>query len=92
MLKAAKNRSIASPRWDIHDSSKLIQLARKVYFHYITKTYKDIFPKGVVINQALGTGRVVFNIPSLLPGEEYLGLSLFISDKRNLKSKSRSKS
>ena len=65
-----------APRWDRVNSGKLIQLARSVYFSYLTNTPSAPDPMGVVVDQGRAIGRVVFESPVLLPDEEYVSFDL----------------
>ena len=65
-----------APRWDRVNSGKLIQLARSVYFSYLSNTPSAPDPMGVVVDQGRAIGRVVFESPVLLPDEEYVSFDL----------------
>ncbi len=91
-IKEASSSLAESPRWDQQDSSKLIKLAREVYFLYLANTSNAEEPKGVVINQNKLDGKVVFIAPTaLLPEEQYLKIEDFLFRKRKLKHKTRAK-
>ena len=78
-----------APRWDRVNSGKLIQLARSVYFSYLTNTPSAPDPMGVVVDQGRAIGRVVFESPVLLPDEEYVSFDLI--RQRGSRSRSRCK-
>ena len=65
-----------APRWDRVNSGRLIQLARSVYFSYLSNTPSAPDPMGVVVDQGRAIGRVVFESPVLLPDEEYVSFDL----------------
>tara|TARA_B100001939_G_scaffold329832_1_gene326414 strand:+ start:190 stop:471 length:282 start_codon:yes stop_codon:yes gene_type:complete len=65
-----------APRWDRVNSRALIDLARRVYFSYLSNNPSAPDPLGVVVDQARGDGRVVFEAPVLLPDEDYLNFDL----------------
>ena len=65
-----------SPRWDRVNSRDLIARARAIYFRYLSESGKAVEPTGVVICGANGDGRVVFDLPTLLPHEEFLSTQL----------------
>ena len=62
------------PRWDRINSAEVIAQARRIYFHFLecSPTHPD--PLGVVISPL--TGRVVFELPVLLPEEQFIALEL----------------
>ena len=64
------------PRWDRVDSRKLIRLARRVYFAYLSDTPTGPEPMGVVVDLDHADGRVVFDAPVMLPEEDFVGLEL----------------
>ena len=64
------------PRWDRVDSRALIQLARQIYFSYLSDTPGGQEPIGAVVDLSHASGRVVFDQPVLLPEEEFLALDL----------------
>ena len=64
------------PRWDRVNSGKLIQLARSVYFSYLSTTPSAPDPIGVVVDQGRADGRVVFDSPVLLPDEDFISFDL----------------
>ena len=65
-----------SPRWDRVDSRALIALARTTYFNYLAATPSGLEPLGVVVHLQHGEGRVAFELPVLLPDEEFVGIEL----------------
>ncbi|CAI8238636.1 MAG: Uncharacterised protein [Prochlorococcus marinus str. MIT 9313] len=54
----------------------MIEKARQIYFNYLSNTITGTEPIGVVLNENNGKGRVVFDLPVLLPKEKYLKLEL----------------
>jgi len=66
----------ATPRWDRVNSQALIALARQIYFRYLSEASRAQDPLGVVLSLRSGEGRVVFDLPSLLPDEEFLTTAL----------------
>jgi hypothetical protein len=67
------------PRWDRINSAEVIAQARRIYFHFLECSPAHPDPLGVVITQAQGTqgqGRVVFELPVLLPEEHFIPLEL----------------
>ena len=81
MIRGAVGSSVQpltpQPRWDRINSAEVIASARRIYFHFLecSPTHPD--PLGVVIAQASGgQGRVVFELPVLLPEEHFIPLEL----------------
>ena len=66
----------STPRWDRVDSRALIALARSTYFNYLSTTPSGLDPLGAVIHLRNGNGRVAFEVPVLLPDEEFVGIDL----------------
>ena len=48
------------------DSRRLIALARRIYFRFLSDSGQQLEPMGVVVNERLDEGRVVFESPTLL--------------------------
>lgn len=68
------------PRWDRINSAVVIAQARRIYFHYLECSPSQNDPLGVVITQPdSGQGRVVFELPVLLPEEQFIPLELLRS-------------
>ena len=65
-----------SPRWDRVNSQELIAKARAIYFRYLSEASRSTEPSGVVLCGQSGEGRVVFEMPTLLPDEEFLSTQL----------------
>ena len=65
-----------TPRWDRVDSRRLIAVARKVYFNHLTTNGYTLDPCGVVVNGQHDDGRVVFEMPTLLPEEQFISAEL----------------
>jgi hypothetical protein len=65
----------------------VIGRARKIYFTYIERCPSGLEPLGVVLSgTGLGQGRVVFELPVLLPDEQYLSLDLVRGRTQRLRS------
>ncbi|WP_411867370.1 hypothetical protein [Vulcanococcus limneticus] len=62
-------------RWDRINSGEVIARARRVYFLYIEQGPSGLEPLGVVLTGRSG-GRVVFDLPVLLPDEQYVPLEV----------------
>ena len=75
-----------SPRWDRVNSQELIARARSIYFRYLSDAGRSTEPTGVVLCASSGEGRVVFEVPTLLPEEEFIATQLLRgkSPRRNL--------
>ena len=58
------------------DSRRLISVARRVYFKHLTTNGYLLDPCGVVINGEHDDGRVVFEMPTLLPEEQFISAEL----------------
>ena len=54
----------------------MIALARTTYFNYLADTPSGLEPVGAVVHLEHGEGRVVFEVPVLLPDEEFVGIEL----------------
>jgi hypothetical protein len=54
----------------------LIARAREVYFSFLSNAAVGADPCGVVLSTELSQGRVVFDLPVLLPDEEFIALDL----------------
>ena len=78
MIRGAVGSSVQpltpQPRWDRINSAEVIAQARRIYFHFLecSPTHPD--PLGVVIGPQ--QGRVVFELPVLLPEEQFIPLEL----------------
>ena len=65
------------PRWDRINSAVVIAQARQIYFHFLERCPGQLDPLGVVITEARNRqGRVVFELPVLLPEEQFIPLEL----------------
>ena len=80
---------LGPPRWDRVDSRALIALARTTYFNYIADTPSGVEPLGAVVHLQNGDGRVAFEVPVLLPEEEFVGIELIRG--RNTRGRNRCK-
>ncbi|WP_244281848.1 hypothetical protein [Synechococcus sp. UW140] len=65
-----------SPRWDRVNSRQLIANARSIYFRYLSDAGRSAEPTGVVLCSRSGEGRVVFDMPTLLPDEDFVSTQL----------------
>ena len=54
----------------------MIALARTTYFNYLAHTPSGLEPVGAVVHLEHGEGRVAFEVPVLLPDEEFVGIEL----------------
>ena len=68
------------------NSQELIARARLIYFRYLSDAGRSTEPTGVVLCTSSGEGRVVFEVPTLLPEEEFVATQLLRgkSPRRNL--------
>ena len=76
-IRGAVGVSLSTPRWDRINSAAVIAVARGVYFAFLQDSGGGPEPCGVVIGGPAGDqGRVVFETPVLLPGEQYIPIDL----------------
>ena len=55
----------------------MIAQARRIYFHYLERSGLANDPLGIVISSPQsGQGRVVFELPVLLPDEQFIPIEL----------------
>ena len=54
----------------------MIALARTTNFNYLADTPSGLEPVGAVVHLEHGEGRVAFEVPVLLPDEEFVGIEL----------------
>ena len=54
----------------------MIARARQVYFSFLSGAAAGSEPCGVVLGSDVSEGRVVFDLPVLLPDEEFIALDL----------------
>lgn len=66
----------ATPRWDRVDSRASIRAARGIYYSHLSESSGAPDPLGVVLAPGQPGGRVVFELPVLLPEEEFIELEL----------------
>jgi hypothetical protein len=59
-------------RLDRINSSVVLQLARQVYFRFLSSGPGGVEPAGIVLKDASTDGRVVFEAPVLLPDEQFV--------------------
>lgn len=76
MIAGAAVSQSPSPRWDRVNSQQLIARARAIYFRYLSEAGRSTEPLGVVLSARTGEGRVVFELPTLLPHEDFLSTQL----------------
>nr|WP_232199516.1 hypothetical protein [Synechococcus sp. RS9916] len=76
VIAGAAVSSTPSPRWDRVNSQELIARARAIYFRYLSEAGRSTEPTGVVLCAKSGEGRVVFEMPTLLPDEDFLSTQL----------------
>ncbi len=62
----------AHPRWDRINSAAVIAQARRIYFQFLERSVSALEPQGIVLSP--GHGRVVFELPVLLPEEQFIPL------------------
>lgn len=67
----------------------MIALARTTYFNYLSDTPSGVEPLGAVVHLQNGDGRVAFEVPVLLPEEEFVGIELIRG--RNTRGRNRCK-
>jgi len=58
------------------NSQQLIANGRAIYFRYLSEAGRSSEPIGVVLCARSGEGRVVFELPTLLPHEDFLSTQL----------------
>ena len=63
------------PRWDRINSAAVIAQARRIYFQFLERSASAMEPQGIVLSP--GHGRVVFELPVLLPEEQFIPLDWF---------------
>jgi len=63
--------TLLQPRLDRINSAELLRLARAAYFGWLSGGGGSGDPLGIVLARA-GAGRVVFELPVLLPGEQFV--------------------
>lgn len=70
------------PRWDRINSAEAIARARRIYYAFLERCSSAAEPLGIVMaaNAEAGaradSGRVVFELPALLPSEQFIPLEL----------------
>jgi hypothetical protein len=62
------------PRWDQINSAEAIGRARRIYYAFLERCAGAGDPLGIVMAGA--AGRVVFELPMLLPAEHFIPLEL----------------
>ena len=63
--------AVLQPRLDRINSAELLRLARAAYFGWLSGGAASGEPLGIVLTNA-GAGRVAFELPVLLPGEQFV--------------------
>ena len=80
MIEAAgafQGSPLKSPlRWDRINSGDLIGRARRIYFTYLEQCPCGSEPIGIVLSGQGDLGRAVFEVPVLLPDEQFVPLDL----------------
>ena len=72
-IRGAVGSSVsAQPRWDRINSAAVIAQARRIYFQFLEHSPSALEPQGIVLSP--GQGRVVFELPVLLPDEQFIRL------------------
>ena len=72
-IRGAVGSSVsAQPRWDRINSAAVIAQARRIYFQFLERSTSALEPQGIVLSP--GQGRVVFELPVLLPDEQFIPL------------------
>tara|TARA_Y100001968_G_C19420930_1_gene751695 strand:+ start:1242 stop:1454 length:213 start_codon:yes stop_codon:yes gene_type:complete len=66
----------------LYERKTIINNARSVYFEYLCNSCFNSEPKGVVFNQKIGEGKVIFNNPILLPDEHFIPIEYIKSNKK----------
>ena len=79
---SASRDPLASLRLDRIDSRMLLAAARRVLFAYLEQSSSIDDPIGVVLNANQRQGRVVFELPVLLPDEQFVPLDLIRGGER----------
>jgi hypothetical protein len=64
------------PRWDRINSAEAIGRARRIYYAFLERCSGSSEPLGIVMAGEAGAGRVVFELPVLLPAEQFIPLEL----------------
>ncbi len=72
VIAGATFNATPSPRWDRVNSQQLIAKARAIYFRHLSDAGRSAEPMGVVLCAHSGEGRVVFDMPTLLPEEDFV--------------------
>jgi hypothetical protein len=75
-IRGATGQPQSPLRFDRIDSGRLITLARRIYLLHFEQGPASVDPLGVVLHPQTGQGRVVFEIPVLLPNELFVPLEL----------------
>jgi len=81
-VSAGVRDPLASLRLDRIDSRVLLTAARRVLFAYLGDGGGADDPVGVVLTADQRQGRVVFELPVLLPNEQYVPLDLIRGGER----------
>ncbi len=72
-IRGAVGSSVsAQPRWDLINSAAVIAQSRRIYFQFLERSPSTLEPQGIVLSP--GQGRVVFELPVLLPDEQLIPL------------------
>ncbi len=75
-IRGASGQPQPSLRFDRIDSGRVIAQARRIYLLHFERGLCGGEPLGIVLNPQSAQGRVVFDLPVLLPEEQFLPLEL----------------
>ena len=64
------------PRWDRINSAESIGRARRIYYAFLEQSASAAEPLGIVMPAASSGGRVVYELPVLLPEEQFIPMEL----------------
>lgn len=76
VIRGAAGQQQPSLRFDRIDSGRLISQARRIYLLHFEQGGSGAEPLGIVLHPGTGQGRVVFEVPVLLPDEQFVPLEL----------------
>jgi hypothetical protein len=75
-IRGASSPAPGPLRWDRINSGEVLRRARQVYFHYFEHCPGGSEPLGIVLQSTTSHGRVVFDLPVLLPEEQFVPLEM----------------
>lgn len=64
------------PRWDRINSAEAIGRARRIYYAFLEQSASATEPLGIVMPAESSGGRVVYELPVLLPEEQFIPMEL----------------